>query len=176
MENDFTVKDAALKNGVIHGLISIVIGLTNQILGLYESTAATTIIFVVSLGIMIYFFVKGHSTFKENNGGFMSFGQGVGIATLMSLVSGTLSSIFNYVYLSFVDDSALKFAKATQLEKFEEQGMDQAAIDTAMGMMETFSSPMAQLIFGIVGGVLIGLIIGLIVTIFTKKADPSLEI
>ena len=176
MEDNFTVKNAAVKNGVMLGLISIVIGLLNQVMGWYTNETIGYVMMVVGIGLMIVFIVRGHNAFKENNDGYMSYGKGLGIGTLMVLISSVLSSAFNFIYLSYVDGAQLDFMREKQIEALQERGMGQAEIDAALPTMEMFSGPVAMLIFGILGGLLFGFIASLIVSIFTKNPDPSLEI
>jgi hypothetical protein len=131
-----------------------------------------------SIGYILFIvvIVLAHKAFKEGGDGFMSIGQGLGIGTLLSVIGGTLSSIFTFIYLKFVDDSMLQMIRDKQIEAFEAQGMDDAQIEQAMEMAGKFSGPVAILIMGIVGSALVGFIISLIISLFTKKANPALEV
>jgi hypothetical protein len=106
----------------------------------------------------------------------MTIGQGIGIGTLLSLISGVISSVFLFIYLKFVDDSMLQMVRDEQIEKMSQQGMDDAQIEQAMEMAGKFMGPVAILIFGIIGSVLGGLILSLIISLFTKKANPAAEV
>ena len=79
--------------------------------------------------------------FKEHNGGFMRYGQGLGIGTLMSLIAGLLTSVFMYIYVKFIDTRMMERAMEMQRMEMEKQGMDDAQIDQAMEMAGKFSGP-----------------------------------
>jgi hypothetical protein len=66
--------------------------------------------------------------------------------------------------------------KDKQLEQFEEQGMDDAQIDQAMSMSETFMTPEVMFQIALVATVFFGFIISLVVSAITKNADPSLDV
>ena len=104
MENKVTVSQIGLRYGLITGLVLIVFGLILQMTGLATNTWISSISYV----ILIIAIVLAHNAFKEGGDGFMSIGQGIGIGTLASVVAGTLSSIFSYIYIKFIDDSTDK--------------------------------------------------------------------
>jgi hypothetical protein len=172
MENKVTVSQIGLRYGLILGLLSIVFGLILQMTGQATNNWLSSIGYIIFIVVIIL----AHKAFKEGGDGFMSIGQGIGIGTLLSLIGGTLSSIFTFLYLKFVDDSMLQTIRDKQIEGMEAQGMDDAQIDQAMEIAGKFSGPVAILIIGIVGSIFIGFIISLIVALFTKKSNPALDV
>ncbi len=167
-----TVKQVAIKWGLILGIISIVLFLTLYFGGLIANTWAGWIGPVFSAVIIFL----AHKEFKEQGNGFMSYGQGLGIGTVLAAVSAAISSAFTYVYVKFINADYLQEIQDTMRVKLEEDGMNDDQIDATMGMMETFSTPEMTLIFGLLGGIFIGFIISLIVSAITKNNDPSLEV
>ena len=176
MEDKLTVTQASVKNGLILGLISIVIGTINLMFVLYEDTTLSVVVGVISVALTVYFIVASHSLFKESNGGFMSYGQGLGIGVLISLISSVISVIFNYIYVIAVDDASVVFRTEEAIRQMDERGMSQTDIDSTMEMMSFLYTPEFTLVAGVIGGVLFGLIISLIVSAITKRTDPSLSI
>ena len=172
MENKVTVSQIGLRYGLILGLLSIVFSLILQMTGMATNNWLGSIGYIFFIVVI----VLAHKAFKEGGDGFMSIGQGIGIGTLLSLIGGTLSSIFTFLYLKFVDDSMLQTIREKQIEGMEAQGMDDAQIDQAMEIAAKFSGPVAILIIGIIGSVFIGFIISLIVALFTKKSNPVLDV
>lgn len=172
MENKVTVSQIGLRYGLILGLLSIVFGLILQMTGQATNNWLSSIGYIFFIAVI----VLAHKAFKEGGDGFMSIGQGIGIGTLLSLIGGTMSSIFTFIYLKFVDDSMLQTIREKQIEGMEAQGMDDAQIDQAMEIASKFSGPVAILIIGIIGSVFIGFIISLIVALFTKKSNPALDV
>ncbi len=117
-----------------------------------------------------------HKEFKDQGNGFMSYGKGLGLGTLVSVVSSAIYSTFTYIYVKFINTEYLQEIQDTMMAKFEEEGMNDDQIEAAMGMMEKMSTPEMSLIFGLLGGIFIGFIVSLIVSAITKNNDPSLEV
>jgi len=172
MEQHPTTLQTGIRYGVILGLISIIISAISFLANIEQNTIAT----VISVVITIAGIYMAHKYFKDEGDGFMSYGQGLGIGTLASVVAGALGGIFSFLYLSFIDDSPLKKAMEQQRIKFEEQGMGDDQIEQAMAMAEKFSSPLMALIFSIVFSLIFGFIISLIVSAITKNVNPEEQI
>jgi NAD/NADP transhydrogenase alpha subunit len=172
MENKVTVSQIGVRYGLIFGLVMIVYTLILQISGMATNQWLSNASFI----LLIIVIIIAHKAFKEGGDGFMTIGQGIGIGTLLSLISGVISSVFLFIYLKFVDDSMLQMVRDEQIEKMSQQGMDDAQIEQAMEMAGKFMGPVAILIFGIIGSVLGGLILSLIISLFTKKANPAAEV
>lgn len=166
-----STKQLAIKWGSILGVISIAFGLFNFTMGITEGPLQ----WLGMIPTIIIIFLA-HKEYKDSGDGFMTYGKGLGIGTLVSLVSGIISSVFSYVYLSFIDASYLDLVRERQIEQLEEQGMSDAQIEQALSFSEFFTSPMGLLIMGIIGAVIVGFIISLIISAITKKNDPSMEI
>ncbi len=172
-ENEkIAVKDVAVKWGLIMGIISIVLFLAIYFGGLLGASWPGWISAVVMAGI-IY---MAHKEFKELGDGYMSYGKGLGIGTLTSVISSAVSSIFTYVYVKFINsDYTTELLDITRY-KMEDEGQSDEQIDMAMGIVEKFMTPEAMLGMGLFMGVLFGFIISLIVSAITKNNDPSLEV
>ncbi len=175
-EQKFTVSQAAIKNGLIAGLISVIITTVSNMFALYENSAAGIVLIVVSVGISVYFIIASHNLFKANNGGFMTYGQGLGIGVIYALVSSAIGAVYSGLYIMLVDDGSVQFQKQQVEEQWAEQGLNQAQIEQAREIFEMFSGPVATIVLGILAGVFFGFILSLIISAVTKKTDPSLEI
>lgn len=167
-----TVKQVSLKWGLYIGLVMIVWGLVMQIAGLVDNQY---------LGFVSYLFliagiVLAHKEFKTNGDGFMAYSQGLGIGTLLSVVSGAISAVFSYIYVKFIDDSMLTIVKDLQVEKMEEQGLSDAQIEQAMEIAGKFMVPEVMLPLALLSMVFVGFILSLIVSAFTKNVNPQAEI
>ena len=172
MEDKVTVSQIGLRYGIILGLIMIVYSMILQFIGLATNNWASSVSYI----FLIVGMVMAHKAFKDGGDGFMRLGQGLGIGTLISAVSGGISMIFSYLYIKFIDDSMMQLIQDKQIEAMEKQGLDDAQIDQAMEMAAKFSSP--EIIFGIglIVFIFFGFIISLIVSLFTKKDNPALEV
>ncbi len=172
---DVSKKSVAIKYGVIGGLVSIILFVIMDFAGVSGNPSLTWVNTVLSLVIFVALIAVGQREFKKNGDGFMSYGEGLGLGTLLSLVSGIISSIFVYVYVSFINSAYIDNIRQQQVESMEKQGMSDAQIEQAMKMAENFSGPIAMLIFGILGSVFFGFVVSLVVSAFTKESRPEFE-
>jgi hypothetical protein len=159
----------ALKYGLFIGLGLIIYYLITQLAGLATNPAIGMIGMVISAAILIVGIVYAIKDFKSQNDGYMSYGQGLGLGSLASAVSGLISGVFSSIYVTFIDNSAMKQAMDMQRQKMEEQGMDDAQIDQAMAMAEQFSGPGMILVFSILSMLFIGFILSLIISAVMKN-------
>lgn len=174
MEDKVTISQIGLRYGIIIGLIFIVYGLILQMLNLDIELIQK--FDYVSYVFLIIALVLAHKAYKEGGDGFMSIGQGLKIGMLISLIGGVLSGIFSYIYIKFIDDSMLTKIKDLQIEKLEEQGMDDATIEKTMEITGKLMSAEMIPVWAIVAMLFFGFILSLIVSLFTKKANPALDI
>ena len=119
--------------------------------------------------------VLAHKNFKQLNGGFMSYGQGLGTGTVLSVVAGAISSLFSYIYMTFIDPSYMSRALELTRAKMEARGMEDAQIEQAMSMAAKFSSGPIAVIFGLLITALMGFVVTLLIAAFTKNARPEFE-
>ncbi len=163
-----TTKSIAIKWGVINGLIGIIFFLILDFTGLSQSPVQ-----YLGLVISVAIIFLAHKEFKELGDGFMSYGKGLGIGTLLSVVASVISGIFTYLYVSFVNPAYIDAVKDKQITDMQNRGMSDAEIDQAMQFSAGFMSPVAITIFAIIGGIFFGFILSLLVSIFTKNANPE---
>ncbi len=131
---------------------------------------------LLSLVILVIGIFLAHKNYKESNGGFMSYGQGLGIGTIVSILAGLLGGIFRYVYMEFIDPAAAQRVLDQARAKLEEAGnMSDAQIDQAVQMSQRFSSGPMGLVFAIVGSAIMGFLITLVIAAITKRNRPEFE-
>src|SRR5687768_1717758 len=102
-EQNVTVSNTAIRYGLIVGMISVVYSF---ILAMFDETMNRGL-GAVSYLILIVGMVMAFKYFKANNQGYMSYGQGLRIGTLMSLIVGLMASLFMYIYIKFVDSEVM---------------------------------------------------------------------
>jgi hypothetical protein len=174
MENtstSVTPVSVAVRYGVLTGLVSIIFSFLLLATGQEGNVPLSMLGFVIWIGGV----VLAHKFFKAHNGGFMSYGQGLGIGTLISAISGAMGAIFRYVYMEFIDPSAMQRTVDAARAKLESQGMDDAQIDQAVAMTQKFSSGPMGMVIAIISAVVIGFILSLIVAAITKNTRPEFE-
>lgn len=165
-----TTRAVGMRYGLIGGIISIAYFLILNLAGINMTQGYWNWVGYLITAVVIF---MAHKQYKESGEGFMSYGQGIGIAFWIGLISAVLSSIFTYIYIKFVDTSFIDMIKDKQIEGMEAKGMSDAEIDQAMKIASMFMTPEAMLIMGLVFGIIGTIIIGLIVTIFTQKKAPE---
>ncbi len=169
----------ALRFGLYISLASIILFVVLQLTGLADGTNTTvgTISSIITLLILpVAGIVMAIKYFREENGNFISYGQGMGLGTLTCAVYGIISGLFTLIYLKFIDDSSLKKGLELARTQMEEQGRSDAEIDKAMEMSSMFMKP-EILFFGNVFFMLIlGLIYSLIIAAIMKKDREILEV
>ncbi len=174
-EEDFekaTVKSVSIKWGVILSIISISL----FIVGVAADLSAETWYGLIGIIPLIIILVMAHKQFKEEGDGYMSYSQGLGIGIFVSLVSGTITGLFELLYTTVIDPEFTEKMMLKLEDRLAEQGIPDSQIDTARGMAETFSNPMISFFVGIVAAVFFGFILSLIVSAFTKNANPELDV
>lgn len=63
-----------------------------------------------------------------------------------------------------------------QIEELEKRGLDDTAIEQAMAVTSKIMTPEIMPLLAVVVMAFAGFIISLIVSLFTKKANPTLEV
>lgn len=172
-----TVTSAAIKYGLYLGIVSVVIALVQYMfLSDNPSQRSSLIILVVSTAISATAIFFAQKEFKKGNEGYMSYGEGLGIGTLLSVISGVISSVFNVLYRTVIDPEFTKRSMEQSRKIFEDAGtMSDAEIEQAMGMAEKFSSPVIIFFVGIIFAAIGGLIISLIVSAINQNKRPMFD-
>ena len=120
-----TVKSTAVKWGMINGLISIIFFVVVDFAGQAGNQALSWIGGVIFLALLVF----AHREFKNDGDGYMSFGQGLGIGTLIAVVSSILSSVFTFIYVSFINTNFTEALREKSIADMEASGQSQAQID-----------------------------------------------
>ncbi len=174
-ENNVSVPAVAVKYGLIMGVISFAVGLATTyafVSGSLSMLLFGAAAFGVSLLVMIVFMALAYREFKGGNGGFMSFGQGMGIGVLLSIVAAALGVILSTAYYQFVDTEIQQqvvertISATTEMvegmggetpEGFEEDLRAQTEANNSLG-----KQLVSSLLFGAIGGGIIALIMSAI--------------
>jgi hypothetical protein len=164
-----STRSVGIRYGLFGGVAGIVLFLALTLSGLMAGGSWNWIGYVIT-AVLIFL---AHKNYKESGDGFMSYGQGIGIAFWYGLISSLVSSVFMYIYIKFVDDTFMQSIMDVQMAKMEEQGMSDDQIEQAMKFSSMFMNPESMLLFGLIGGIVGAIIIALIVTIFTQKKSAE---
>lgn len=168
MEQKSSQAALALKWGVISALATIILSTAINISGLWKVTGVSMFAFLP----MIVILVLCMKEFRENNGGFMAFGEGLSIGMLTSAVSALISSLWGLVYTSIIDPTFMGQIREFQIEQMEEKGLGDEQIEAAMKMSEKFTSGSMTFLFGLLGTLFFAFIFSLIISAILKKNRP----
>ncbi len=171
MEPKVTTTSVAMKYGIITAIAAIVYSAILLVAGLNNNQALGYVGFV----ILIVGMVLAMRDFKTANAGYMSYGQGLGIGTMVSGIVGLLASAFTILYTQFIDTNVMQETMDITRQRLEEQGMDDSQIDAAMQMSEKMMTPGLMFLMGILSYVIIGFIISLIVAAIMRRNEPIFE-
>lgn len=173
--NEVQVLPVALKWGAIGGLLSIVWSQVSLMTGMTtfvpdeQAAGMSALSSVVGFAIVIVAVVMAVKEIKAQQGGYISFGKAFGGGYLASIVIALFAALYLMVYFNVIDPDALSFIQDSARDGMEDSGLSDEQIDEQMGMMETFTSPMAITLMGFFGSAIIYAIISLIIAAVMKK-------
>ncbi|GAA4428420.1 hypothetical protein GCM10023188_12560 [Pontibacter saemangeumensis] len=170
-EKQPSVASVALKYGAIFGLIGIIYQAIIMIADLGDNRWLSSVAYI----ILIIGLVVAMKNYKELNFGYMSYGQGLGLGTLLSAVFGFFTGIFTWIYTSFVDTGYMGRIIEKQREQMIEQGLSDEQIDAGMAMAQNFQGPLTMILGGTVITLIIGFILSLIIAAVMKNSRPEFE-
>ncbi|SNR64782.1 MULTISPECIES: DUF4199 domain-containing protein [Hymenobacter] len=160
-----------LRYGLITGLVITAVSFLQLALISDPETPLRWLSGVV-LGVGI---VLAHKRFKQLNGGFMSYGEGLGIGAVLAAVAGLLSSFFSFLYLKFVDPDYMNRVMELTRSRLEDRGMEGAQVDQAIASIAKYSTGPISIVFGALGALLLGFFLTLAISAFTKHTRPEFE-
>jgi hypothetical protein len=165
----------ALRYGLYTALGLTIYTIIIQLAGLATNPAMGIVGFFITAAILILGIVGGMREFRQQNEGYMSYGQGLGLGSLLAAVTGLISGVFTFFYLTFIDDSSLRVAMDAQREQMEARGMSDAEIDQAMAIAQRFASPGMTVFWSVLMMLFIGFILSLIISAIMKKERNPVE-
>lgn len=171
MQDQVSTTRVALKFGVLTAVAVIVYSTLINLTGMTQNRALTSLAFV----ILIVGIVLAMKEFRAQNNTFMSYGQGLGIGSLVSAIVGLIGSMFSMFYMEFIDNTIIQQSMDKAREDMEARGMDDAQIEQAMSMTEKFMTPGVMFAMGVLSYVIIGFILSLIIAAIMRKDKPVFE-
>ena len=170
-ENQPSVTAVALKYGLITALVGIVYSLILMISDLGDNRWLSSLSYI----ILIVGIVLAMKQYKANNYGYMAYGQGLGIGTLVSAIFGLLSGLFTWLYTSFIDPEYMARVMEKQRIQMIQQGIPEEQIEAGMKMAENFKGPLMMILGTAVITLIIGFILSLIISAIIKNNRPEFE-
>ncbi|MDO7847992.1 DUF4199 domain-containing protein [Hymenobacter sp. M29] len=164
-----------LRYGVLAALTAVIIDFLIRIADFGFMTFGI-VSFLGGVVVTIVWIVIAHKAFKDANNRLMTFSQGLIITMVMMLIISVVTSLFNYVYVQFIDPDFVNRLKTGMTEFMERNNVpdDKIAESTARFDEMKLSLP-KTLVNGITRGLGVGLVLGAIVSAFTKRSAPEFE-
>jgi hypothetical protein len=166
-----SVKSVALRYGLLTGLVTVIYSFILFITELSENKALSFASYI----ILIVGIVLAHKHFKQEHSGYMTYGQGLGIGSLLSVVVGLMSGIFMYIYIKFIDSSFMERMREMQIAELEKRNMSDEKIEQAMAITDKMMSPEMMVVWAIVGTLFLGFLLSLVIAAITKHTRPEYE-
>ena len=158
----------AMKYGLIDGVLAFVIFLVVAMTGMQSDWKTS----VISLVLLVVLMVLAHREFKKPREGIMTYGQGVGLGTLLAVIATVLASVLTYIYVAFINTGYPAAALAARKAALEQQGISGPQLGQTLSITSAILTPTGIVVASLISGVIAGFIVALIVSIFTKDADP----
>ncbi len=158
---------SALEYGVIFSLIGFALTLAAHYAGLDMNgnlwKGFNWVLSAAMVGWMLWNFRE------KKNGGFLRYGQGVGLSVLTGLVSGVIGGIFFFIFVKYIAPEFITQIEDAAIAGMQEQGLTDEQIEMNMGYASMFMSPGAMVVYAILGALFSYLIYGLIFSAIFKK-------
>ena len=171
MENQVSSKNFMVNNGVILGVISVLVSLVLYATGnhLPPHWSATLASLLFTIGCI----VLATKQFKAANGGFLSWGQGVKIGVGVAIVGGLIAVVYQYLFANFIEPEYMAQMIEIQNQTYLDGGMTEEQIEAANAMTASFSSPGIMAGIGIITSAIFGFIISAITAAIMKKSEEE---
>jgi len=166
----------ALNNGLVGGLVSIALTLIGALTGINDpirgggSFAGSAIFSVIGIAVTIFFIRRAMIQFRdEDNGGVLSYGQGLGVGILTAIVMALVGALYILLHLSFIDTEALDFLKAENIAQMEKSGISEDQIEQRETYINLVFSKIGFTVLAFFLSTFYSFIISLIVAAITKR-------
>ena len=117
----------------------------------------------------------GVKKWREQNGGYLTYGQTYVHLILQTLVYSAVITIWTLIFMLYIAPGMMEDQMLIQQANMEEKGMSQAEIDMAMHYARKFTSPGMMTIFAFLGNTIFMGLIHLIVAAIMKKDPPAFQ-
>ena len=171
MEDKVNSKNIILNYGLYLGIVGVIIHLILYATGsLLEYQWINSL---VSFVAMIALIVIGIKTFKEANGGFISWGQGVKIGLGITMISAVITVVYTLLFMNVIDPSFQEQAMAIEQQKWLDSGMTEEQIESANAIAEKFQSPAIISAMILAFSAFLGFIVSAIAAAIMKKDEQE---
>ncbi len=162
---------ASMKQGLIFGMIMVIITLVASITGLASELWFSAVIMPISIVLYIVAAVtaiKNHR--NEDLGGYITFGRAFLTGLMTILIVGLIATIFSIINLKFINPGIAEQQLDATREFLEKLGTEDDIIDQAMAEAERKMKNIGSLLLnGMIAAAIGGAIISLICAAVLKR-------
>ncbi|MEM6724749.1 MAG: DUF4199 domain-containing protein [Bacteroidota bacterium] len=159
----------ALKWGMIGLMISII-----QSMGFYLLDFDNQMVsFLCAIAILSIVSVMAINAYKDENGGFASFGQGFTTSFFTMLVLAVAGFAWTYLFFEVIAPEARQEIIDNEVVKMQARGLDDDQIEKALVDFKFFFSTIWFCTIGVVVNIVVGTIISLITGAILKEENPN---
>ncbi|MBX7225690.1 MAG: DUF4199 domain-containing protein [Chitinophagales bacterium] len=158
---------SAVNAGFITGLAMIAYTLIVNISGFQYEQGIQWLGLLPLICISTYFAMKFRQSTEPS--GYLTFGQGFKYILYCIVVSSIISTLFFFIYISFIDTEYVSGLLEATKERLAKKGMEPEQISASIEMMKKFTSPIKMCLMGLISSFLTGAILGLIVGAIIRK-------
>ena len=162
----------AIKWALIGLVTSIIITYALQYLNVDPNSPSK----YIGLVPFVAFLLLTQKEYRDQLGGYLTFGEGFIAGFLYSVFLGVLSGVFIYLYYSVLSPEMIgKILTSTQAE-LEKKNMTPEQVEQAMAMTSKFIGPISLTIFSLIGTLFMGAVVALIGAAIFKKVRAPFDV
>jgi hypothetical protein len=128
---------------------------------------------LITSALFIGIVVWGIKSFKSENGGFLSWGQGVKIGVGIAILAGLINVVYTYVLMNFIEPDLMNQMMEVQNQMYIDAGMTEEQIENTNEMSKKFQSPGITAAMGIIAYAIGGFIVSAIGAAIMKKSEEN---
>lgn len=158
----------AIKWALISLITSIVITYATQFLNVDPTSSVKYFGFIP----FIAFLFLTQKEYRDQLGGYITFGEGFTSGFLFSVFAGTLGAIFTYLYFAILSPEMVDKMLVTTQKQLAEKGLSQEQIDNALNISKKYFAIIGA-VSSVFGAAIMGAVFALIgAAIFKKERSP----
>jgi len=159
---------SASRNGLFLGLALVLLQTIFYLADIQYNSKMGYLSYVILIAGL---FLSTRNYRDVNNGGFLSYGRGVGYGVLVSLMAGIISAVFVFVLYTYFDPTMIDKILIETENQLVEDGMEDSQIEQTMDITAKMITPFTITLFSIIGMVFMGLVFSLVVSVFLRKEN-----
>ena len=171
MENQASSKNIMLNYGFVLGILSILTSVTSYALGMHLDRdwrfgllGFILMVIIVSMGI---------KKFKVENQNLLSFGQAVKVGIGVSIVSAVLVTIYNLIFMNFIEPDFMNQLLQVEKAKWIEAEMSSEQMEGTEKMFNLFSGTAISSAAAIIASAFLGFVISAIAGAIMKRTEEE---